>query len=164
MNKKAILAILLAVVCFTIGYVAGWMGAKHDAFWAGFSGELEMQKVIRDGGLTQEGAERLSKLYDLTLYGYFTADKSSLDEELNQRLDEQIVDIIEWKRSKGFPIGAQQPFSQIKIEDGLVEPVPLEEDFASYQQNLSAFLAEHDLDESEDSAEASLEQGQQALH
>lgn len=142
MKRHTITTLVLAIavgIAFWLGYREG----GNRVFWDGFKNELGMAHILRRAGLTQEGEKRLNKLYDIQLYGYFLSSKAGQSKEQKSEIDRLLIDLMRWKRSKGYAIGPQEPLIGMKHQDGELKTEPAPKAFLIYKSRLDSFMKEH---------------------
>lgn len=134
-----IIVAVVAGVAFWLGYRKGY----SKAFWDGFRNELGVAHILRKAGLTKEAERQFNGLSDISIYGYFLADKSGQSEKQKQDIERLLVELIRWKYIKGYNIGPQEPLVGMKMRDGTLATEPIPKPFAIYHDRLDEFLKEH---------------------
>ena len=141
--RRYTITTLIWAVAVGIAFWLGYREGGNRVFWDGFRNELGMAHILRRAGLTQEGEKQFNKLSDIQLYGYFLSSKAGQSKEQKREIDRLLIDLMRWKRSKGYAIGPQEPLVGMKLQDGELKTEPVPKAFAICKARLDAFMKEH---------------------
>ena len=126
--------------------LAFWLGyekCQRHAFWDSYKRELAVTRMMSKTDLSDAGGRQLNELLDISIYGYFLADKRGQSDDQCHEIEDILIDLIRWKKSRGYAIGPQEPLVQLQVKDGELDTAELTQPFSEYQTRLNSFLEEN---------------------